>query len=876
MDDNKTSSQLRKDFLGFFERRKHVVRPSAPLIPPGDPSLMFSSAGMVQFKPYFLGQRRDVTRAATCQRCFRTTDIERVGSTLRHLTFFEMLGNFSFGDYFKAEAIAWAWELLTKEMGIDAARLHPTVFKDDAEAEELWRKQGPKNPVLRLGEDTNFWTVGPTGPCGPCSEIYFDRGAEFSCGGPSCAPGCDCDRYIEIWNLVFMQFDRRADGGLAPLPRRNIDTGMGLERLAFVTQGKRSPFETDLFAPIVSRAARLLKTPPGARPETDLAFRVIADHARAAVMLMSEGLIPSNVERGYVLRRLIRRAARYGQLLGSREPFLHELVEPVIDVFRPGHPELAAARDIVSAGLKMEEERFLQTLDAGERELKAILKSAPAVLPGDQAFKLHDTFGFPLELTREICAQRGVAVDEAGFRQAKTQAAETARASWKGSGERAVASRLPAGLKTSFDYEALELVCEITAAQGELLVLARTPFYAEGGGQIGDSGELFSEDGKTLVAEVLDTQKHGALTVHMLDRALGGPGAPGPGARVLARVDERRRRRVAAHHSATHLLNQALRQVLGPHVRQAGSFVDDERLRFDFTHPKALSPDELGRVEGIVKEQIRKALAVDTREMPPAEAREAGAVTLLGEDYGDRARAVLIGPEGWRNPRERFSLELCGGTHVSNTRDILDFKIVKEASASAGIRRIEAVAGPALTAYLERRDEARKRLLARLVERQDALLGEIRGLGGKAEPAPEREESSLRANVKRLENDLRGLKSRSLSGATRGRRVLEVKGLKLMVQRLEGADPKSLRGLSDKLKAELGSGAVFLAAPREGKLSFVLTATPDLAGRLDAGASARKFAAARGGSAGGRADFAQGGIPDADWEALVAGLTGSL
>ncbi len=877
----KTGIQLRQQYLDFFTSRGHIVRPSTPLIPQGDPTLMFNSAGMVPFKPYFLGIKKDLTRAASCQKCFRTTDIDRVGQTLRHLTFFEMLGNFSFGDYFKSEAIPWAWEFLTQDMGLDAKLLHPTVFKDDEEAAALWGKLALKNPVGRLGEDTNFWAMGPTGPCGPCSEIYFDRGARFACASPSCAPGCDCDRYIEIWNLVFTQFDRQGDGSLKPLPRQNIDTGMGLERLAFVAQGKLSPFDTDLFTPIVSKAADILGVDPDRSPDTDLAFRVISDHARAAAMLMSEGVIPSNVERGYVLRRLIRRAVRYGQLLDCQEPFLYKLLPAVLEIFRNTYPEIVPAEAQVVTGLKMEESRFIETLAAGERELMTLLEKTSGTFPGDQAFKLYDTFGFPLELTKEICLQRHIQVDEEGFQKATEAAAEVARSSWKGSGEKNMLSQGLAAHATVFmGYKSLSektkvLDARFQGAEG-IVVLERTPFYAESGGQVGDTGELLSADGRTLLAEVLDTQKYEASTVLMV-KAASAMVPLKPGDEVLAEVDAQRRRRTTAHHTATHLLNQALRELLGAHVRQAGSYVDDKRLRFDFTHPKAVTAEEIRLIEQIVNDAIRKALPVDTQEMPPAEAARHGAITLLGEDYGQKARAVLVSAKGWQEPHNRFSLELCGGTHVSNSAEIETFKIVKESSVAAGIRRIEAVAGPAASEWVVKKAEAHKAAMAQLVAKQDALLKDIRSLDGQAAPCAMREEASLRTHLKSLENALIGLKAKRLAGTTEGRQVLEAKGIKLCVQKLDGADPKSLRGISDKLKSELGSGAVFLAAPHAGKISFVLAATPDLAGKgFDAGSLAKKFAAAHGGSAGGRADFAQGGLPEADWDQLVASLSGLL
>ena len=873
----KTSSQLRQEYLDFFQSRGHTLRPSAPLIVQGDPSLLFNSAGMVPFKPYFLGLKKGLTRAATCQKCFRTTDIDRVGETLRHLTFFEMLGNFSFGDYFKAEAIPWAWEFLTRIAGLDPKLLHPTVFEDDDEAAGLWRQLPLKNPVIRLGKENNFWAVGPTGPCGPCSEIYFDRGQKNGCGRPGCAPGCDCDRFLELWNLVFMQSDRQADGALKPLPRRNIDTGMGLERLAFVIQGKASPFGTDLFSPIQNSAKDFFPA-LAEDSHSEKALRVISDHARAAVMLMSEGVIPSNVERGYVLRRLIRRAVRYGQLLGRQEPFLYKLVAPVLEVFKDAYPEILGAQAQVSTGLKMEEERFLETLAAGERELKALLEKTSRTLSGAQAFKLYDTFGFPLELTREICAARGIPVDEDGFTASRERAAELARASWKGSGERDFAQGLPLSETVFTGHESLVEKTRIAAlrlkgAEG-IAILERTPFYAEGGGQVGDTGEILSRDGRVLLAEVADTQKRGQTFFHILKNV--SPELKS-GMEVVARVDEARRDRIRAHHTATHLLNAALRRLLGAHVRQAGSFVDDKRLRFDFTHPKAVTTEELSRIEEFVNAEIRKALPVETKELAAAKASELGATTLLGEDYGETPRFVLIGAKGWQDPADRASLELCGGTHARNTSQIAAFRIVKESSVAAGIRRIEALAGPAVDEWLALKEAARKKSAAQLLARQDALIKDIMALGGKAEPCGKHEESALRGRIKELENSLSGLKAKKLADTTAGRQVLEAKGLKLHAQRLEGADPKSLRGISDRLKAEIGSGVIFLAAPRAGKLSFVLAATADLAGRgFDAGSCAKKFAAAHNGSAGGRPDFAQGGLPDDDWDKLVAGLVSLL
>ena len=858
----KNSSELRKSYLDFFVKNGHTLRASTPIVPQGDATLMFNSAGMVPFKPYFLGLKKDLSRATSSQKCFRTTDIERVGTTLRHLTFFEMLGNFSFGDYFKKEAVAWAWEFLTREAGLDPQRLYPTVFEEDDEAVDLWKKIGAPNPAKRLGADTNFWNMGPTGPCGPCSEIYYDLGPQFATGKDDVVGG-DGDRYIEIWNLVFTGFDRQPDGSLQPLARPCIDTGMGLERLAFCAQGKNSPFETDLFWPIVEKAASILKTDP-LDPKHRLGYRVIADHARAAAMLMSEGIIPSNVERGYVLRRLVRRAARYGQLMGRDTPFLHELVPAAIDIFAPGYPELRAATGQVQSIMKAEETNFLGTLNLGEAELKKALEKSGKTLSGEAAFRLYETFGFPLELTQEICAASGVAVDEAGFKAAQEKGSEIARASWKGSGEKNLTALVTNAPKTEFlGYDALQAPAKVVASAPGLVALDKTPFYAEGGGQVGDSGDLVAGDGSRVLARVADTQKQSEVFVHVLEGSVVLP----VGTEILAKVDAERRARIVPHHTATHLMNEALKRVLGNHIRQAGSYVGPDKLRFDFTHPKALTPEELAKIEKIVNDEIKAAHPVTPKVHPVSRVAEFGATTLLGEDYGSDPRFLLIGPKGWNDPKDRFSLELCGGTHVANTSEILAFKITREASASAGVRRIEAIAGKAVEEFAAAQKSAQNKALADLKAREKELVAAIVALGGKP---PENVE-----NLKQLESQLAALKTNKLAAqAEAGKRIVEIKGLKLCVQRLDGADPKSLRGLSDKIKAEVGSGLVFLAAPGAGKLSFVLAATPDLAAKgVDAAKIAKAFAAANGGSAGGRADFAQGGAEDADWDKTVESLT---
>jgi len=859
----KTSSQLRKSYLDFFVKNGHTLRASTPIVPQGDATLMFNSAGMVPFKPYYLGLKTDLSRATSSQKCFRTTDIERVGTTLRHLTFFEMLGNFSFGDYFKKEAVAWAWEYLVKDVGLDPTRLYPTVYEEDDEAVELWRKVGAPNAAKKLGADTNFWNMGPTGPCGPCSEIYYDLGPEAATGKDDVVGG-DGDRYIEIWNLVFTGFDRQPDGSLKPLARPCIDTGMGLERLALCAQGKPSPFDTDLFAPIVEKASAILKTDPK-DPKHRLGYRVIADHARAATMLMSEGIIPSNVERGYVLRRLVRRAARYGQLMGCDKPFLHELVPAAIEIFAPGYPELRSAQAQVQAVMKAEETNFLSTLNLGEAELKkALEKSDGKTLSGDAAFRLYETFGFPLELTKEIAHASGVAVDEPGFKAAQERGAELARASWKGSGEKNLTALVTNAPKTDFlGYDALESRAKVVASAPGLVVLDKTPFYAEGGGQVGDSGDLVAGDGSRVLARVADTQKQSNVFVHVLE----GNAVLPVGTEVVAKVDAERRARIAPHHTATHLMNEAMKRVLGTHVRQAGSYVGPDKLRFDFTHPKALTPDEIAKIEKIVNDEIKAAHPVVPKVHPVSMVAQFGATTLLGEDYGSDPRFLLIGAKGWTDPKDRFSLELCGGTHVANTSDILAFKITRESSASAGVRRIEAIAGKAVEEQAAAQKEAQNKAMAALKAREEELKAAIFELGGKVPAKVE--------NIKQLESLLGQLKANKLAAqAEAGKKIVDVKGVKLCVQRLDGADPKSLRGLSDKIKAEVGSGLVFLAAPGAGKLSFVLAATADLAAKgVDAAKIAKAFAAANGGSAGGRADFAQGGAADADWDKTVESLT---
>ena len=900
-------TDLREIFLGYFDRKGHHTHASSPLIPEGDPTLLFTAAGMVPFKPYFLGVKKGTYRAASCQKCFRTSDIDRVGATIRHLTFFEMLGNFSFGDYFKQDAVHFAWDFLTGVVGLDPQRLYPTVFQDDTEAEQAWQKTGAVHPAKRLGADTNFWAMGPTGPCGPCSEIYYDLGPEFG-AGPGNVVGGEGDRYIELWNLVFMQSDRQPDGSLKPLPAKNIDTGMGLERITMVIEGKPSPFRTALFEPIRAAALGRLDVQEGADPEVEMAARIISDHTRAAVMLAAEGIIPSNVERGYVLRRLIRRAARYGRLLVTKGPFLHALVEPALGIFEKAYPDLKDATSQIQDTLRAEEERFLDTLEKGERTLRELLDAKPKALSGQDAFKLYDTYGFPLELTREICSRSGAAVDEEGFKAAQASAVETARAGWKGSGEalssdyERIAQENP-GMRSEFvGYRKLVTDTQVAwilrirgdakesgagqylepGDEGEI-ILKRTPFYPEGGGQVGDTGVLVDEVTEKLLAVVRDTQRpHPNLIVHRITAHK----VIRPHMRLRAEVDAHRRQTTSCHHTATHLLNAALREVLGPSVRQAGSWVSPDHLRFDFTHPKALSAEQLAEVEKRVNQSIRDNLPIAAQELPASETERLRPVTLLGEKYGDKPRFVLIGIKGFTDPLDRHSLELCGGTHVESTSEVQSFRILKEGSVAAGIRRIEAVAGAAIENLRQAEESKLREQLTEAIKRYIIITSKIQSVSGKPfrdvvrgipdpETAPIDEICRAVERMNELEKKLRaqldGLKRESLfQQAKIGQVVLDVRWVKLSVQRFEQAEVQTLRSLADQVKRDMGTGIVFLGSEDEGRLSFVVGVTQDLVEKgFDASAIARAVAQAQNGNAGGRKDFAQGGGPDANWESLV-------
>ncbi|WP_045223481.1 alanine--tRNA ligase [Methyloterricola oryzae] len=845
-----TSAELRSLFLQFFKDRGHAVVDSSPLIPANDPTLLFTNAGMVQFKDVFLGREsRPYVRAASSQRCVRAggkhNDLENVGYTARHHTFFEMLGNFSFGDYFKRDAILYAWDFLTKALGLPPERLWVTVYDQDKEAEEIWLKEIGVDPARfsRIGTKDNFWSMGDTGPCGPCTEIFYDHGPHIP-GGPPGSPDEDGDRYIEIWNLVFMQYDRAADGTLTPLPKPSVDTGMGLERIAAVMQGVHSNYEIDLFRTLVKAAAELARV-------TELehaSLRVIADHIRSCAFLVADGVVPSNEGRGYVLRRIIRRAIRHGYKLGIRDAFFYKLVAPLCAEMGAAYPELLKARESVERVLKKEEERFAETLEHGMRILDECIKGlAGTGIPGETAFQLYDTFGFPVDLTADVAREHGLTVDMAGFEAAMDVQRQRARAAshfvadysgeveldahceFTGYTQLVEESRVIAVLAGGQPVRCLQ------AGEDGAVILDRTPFYAESGGQVGDRGVIRTASG---LFQVSDTRKQGGdLVLHMGKVLEGIVEADAP---VRAEVEESLRRATALNHSATHLLHAALRRVLGDHVAQKGSLVNPERLRFDFSHFEPVSPQQLREVERLVNEQVRHNAEVSAEVMDKDAAMQLGAMALFGEKYGDQVRVLRIG---------EFSTELCGGTHVSRAGDIGFFKIVSETGVAAGVRRIEAVTGEGALAWVE----SGEALLATIGERVKSGRD---GLDEKVQQVLERS--------RQLEKELERLKSKmaSAAGSDLAGQAVEVAGLKLLVARLDDADPKGLRDLVDQLKNKLGSAAILLAAVKDGKVSLIAGVTQDQTGRIKAGDLVNAVATQVGGKGGGRPDLAQAGGTD--------------
>jgi len=855
----KSGSEIRARFLRFFEERDHRVVASASLVPQSDPSLLFANAGMVPFKRVFTGEEsRPYTRAATSQKCMRVSgkhnDLENVGRTPRHLTFFEMLGNFSFGDYFKREAIAFAWELVTGPFGISADRLVASVHEEDDEAFELWRREVglAESRIFRLGE-SNFWSMGETGPCGPCTEIHFDHGQQPGCTNPHCDPDCDCGRWTEIWNLVFMQSDRAADGTTTPLPAPCVDTGAGLERLAAVIQGVPSVYDTDLFAPILGKAQELSGATRGEDPERDVSLHVIADHVRALTFLIGDGVLPSNEGRGYVLRRILRRASRHGWLLGLEKPFLHQVAHTVIDSMREAYPELEDRRAFVADRIEREEARFLTTLSKGiallEDEVAKLREAGERVLPGAVVFRLYDTYGFPVDLTEDILRGHGLAPDHAGFETAMQAQRERARAAWKGSCDAAVDEvhgRIARDVASEFQgYETLQIRSRVRAllVDGEPrdeaesgssveIAVEETPFYPEGGGQVGDRGEIRTKSGRALVE---DTQRpSGELIVHR-GRVLEGTLRVDETAEL--EVDAEARAATVRNHSGTHLLHAALRQVLGPQAVQKGSLVAPDRLRFDFTHDAPLTDEEIAAIEDLANGWIEENATSRIRHLPYQEALEQGAIALFGEKYGDEVRVISFGD---------FSTELCGGTHARATGEIGMLKIVSDQSIAAGVRRIEAKTGLGALHHLRERERVLSRVAGLLKtapegvpERVEKLLEERRG---------------LERRIEKLEGARRGLASRDLASEAQ-----EVAGAKVLATRAPGVDGKALRGLVDELRQRLGSGVVLLSGESDGRVTLALGVTKDLTDRLRAGDLVREVSAVVGGKGGGRPDFAQGG-----------------
>jgi len=851
------SAEIRKRFLDYFERQGHQVVASSPLVPGNDPTLLFTNAGMVQFKDVFLGlEKRPYSRAASSQRCVRAggkhNDLENVGYTARHHTFFEMLGNFSFGDYFKRDAIRFGWEFLTVDLGLPGDRLWVTVFEDDDEAADIWLNEIGVHPdrFRRLGADSNFWAMGDTGPCGPCTEIFFDHGAEVP-GGPPGSPDEDGDRFVEVWNLVFMQYERAADGSMKPLPKPSVDTGMGLERISAVMQGTYNNYEIDLFQSLMKAAAEAT----GVKTLDSPSLRVISDHIRACAFLIADGVLPSNEGRGYVLRRIIRRAIRHGYKLGQQEPFFYTLVAPLDAEMGEAYPELSKARERIERVLLQEERRFAETLDQGMGILEEAIEDLRGkVIPGQTAFKLYDTYGFPLDLTADIARERGLTVDEAGFEQAMDAQRERGRAaSVFGANESmALAASLQAdGVDIppteflGYEHETAEgrvglIVADgksvQTAGEGDTVTvfLDRTPFYAESGGQVGDAGVL-TGDGFRI--EVSDTQKVGKAHGHIGTVAAG---AVSVGAAVEAAVDHRRRRDIVLNHSATHLLHAALREVLGDHVTQKGSLVAPDRLRFDFSHSEPVTPAQLERIERLVNDQIRLNADAETAVMDFDEAVAAGAMALFGEKYDARVRVLRLG---------EFSTELCGGTHVARAGDIGLMKITSEAGIAAGVRRIEAVTGDRALAWVRAGEETLHR-----------IAGLVRGSRDDAEDKVRH----LLDRNRQMEKELQRLKAQLASGqgTDLADKATEIGGIKVLAARVDGADPKALREAVDRLKQKLGTAVVVLGSVEDDKARLVAGVTKDAMDRIKAGALVGEIAPLVGGRGGGRPDMAQAGGSD--------------
>ena len=866
-------NEIRSTFLTYFEKNGHQIVESSPLVPRNDPTLMFTNAGMVQFKNVFTGvEHRDYDRATTSQKCVRAggkhNDLDNVGYTARHHTFFEMLGNFSFGDYFKERAIPLAWDLITKEFGIDPKRLLVTVYHTDDEAADIWKKYAglPEERIIRIASNDNFWSMGETGPCGPCTEIFYDHG-EHIAGGPPGSPDEDGDRFIEIWNLVFMQYEQFADGKREPLPHPSIDTGMGLERIGALLQGKHDNYDTDLMRDLIEASANATSTDPDGPGK--MHHRVIADHLRSTSFLIADGVLPSNEGRGYVLRRIMRRAMRHAQQLGTREPLMHRLVPALVTQMGQAFPELGRLQPMIEETLLLEETRFRKTLERGLKLLDSEMSNLPpdSALPGSTAFRLYDTYGFPLDLTQDALREQGREVDVAGFDAEMATQKAKARAAWAGSGETSEAGIWFDLAERHGHTEFLGYDTEI--AEGEVLalvqngatvshakwgeqveiVLNQTPFYAESGGQVGDQGSLGTEGAR---AKIKDVKKHAGVIVHVAE-VLEGTLHAGDAAELT--VDHTRRTAIRANHSATHLLNEALRQVLGGHVAQRGSLNDASRLRFDFSHSKAMSAAEIRHVEEDVNHYIRQNTPVETRIMTPEEARDLGAQALFGEKYGDEVRVVSMGIERGANrgsDGNTYSLELCGGTHVARTGDIGLFKVIGESASASGIRRIEALTGTGALAHIEAIEDSLAETSAVLKSARAELPARVRSLVDERR-ALQQELADLRRQVA-----LAG------SGENAAPEVRTINGIAFLGQILDGVSGKDLRALVDAHKARIGSGAVLLIATTDNKAAVAAGVTGDLTDRISAVDLVRRAALALGGKGGGgRPDMAQAGGPNA-------------
>ena len=855
-------NELRQMFLDFFESKGHLVMNSFSLVPQNDNSLLLINAGMAPLKPYFTGAEIPPrTRVATCQKCIRTGDIENVGKTARHGTFFEMLGNFSFGDYFKHEAIAWSWEFLTKVVGLDENRLYPSVYEEDDEAFDIWNKEigVPADRIFRFGKEDNFWEHG-AGPCGPCSEIYYDRGEKYGCGKPGCTVGCDCDRYMEVWNNVFTQFENDGEGHYETLKQKNIDTGMGLERLAVVVQDVDSIFDVDTLCALRNKVCEVAGKTYGVNHEDDVSIRLITDHMRSATFLISDGVMPTNEGRGYVLRRLIRRAARHGRLLGIEGPFLEKLSESVIEGSKDGYPELEEKKTFILNVLHNEESQFNKTIDQGLKilaDLEAEMKEAgKSVLGGSDAFRLYDTYGFPIDLTKEILEEKGYTIDEDGFKEEmevqRKRARESRAVSNYMGADATVYDEIDRNITTEFDgYDKLEAVSKVTVLTTETeivdslmegqkgtIFVEKTPFYATMGGQEGDTGVITTANGVFRVEDTIKLRggKYGHVGVME-------SGMISNGDEVTLKVDEQERKDTCKNHSATHLLQKALKTVLGAHVEQKGSLVNPTRLRFDFAHFQAMTPEEIAETEALVNKEIQAALPVTTQIMGIEEAKKTGAMALFGEKYGDEVRVVSMGD---------FSVELCGGTHVANTANITLFKIVSEAGVAAGVRRIEALTGNNVIEYYRQMEENLHTIAKTL----------------KTSPAEITEKiTHLQKEVKELQSENESLKSKMAQDSLGNvmDQVVEVKGVKVLASAVDGVDMNGLRDLGDQLKEKLGEGVVVLASAKDGKVSLLAMATQ---GAMDKGAHAgnliKAAAAIVGGGGGGRPNMAQAGGKNPD------------